>query len=101
MTGHSPNTVSNFMKYFRNLVIETLDDEDEIIGRPGIVVEIDESKFGKRKYNRGHQVEGVWILGGIERTDTKRAFIVSITDRSAHPVEYYLDSSEGGIYHSH
>ncbi|KAF7720450.1 hypothetical protein EC973_008600, partial [Apophysomyces ossiformis] len=31
-------------------------------GEP-IVVELDESKFRKRKYHRGHHVEGVWILG--------------------------------------
>jgi hypothetical protein len=32
------------------------------------IVEVDESKFGKRKYHRGHRVEGVWVIGGVERT---------------------------------
>jgi hypothetical protein len=32
-----------------------------------IIVEIDESKFGKRRYNRGHRVEGNWVFGGTER----------------------------------
>jgi hypothetical protein len=31
------------------------------------VVEIDESKFGKRKYSYGRMVEGSWIFGGIQR----------------------------------
>ena len=30
-------------------------------------MEIDESIFGKRKYNRGKRVKGKWILGGVER----------------------------------
>lgn len=51
----------------RELVSQMV-DEDTRIGGEGIVVEIDESKFGKRKYNRGHRVDDVWILGGVERT---------------------------------
>ncbi|KAI5153806.1 hypothetical protein ENBRE01_3274 [Enteropsectra breve] len=26
-----------------------------------VIVEVNESKFGKRKYHKGHIVEGVWI----------------------------------------
>jgi hypothetical protein len=37
------------------------------LGGPGVIVEMDESKFGKRKYNRGHRVEGNWVWGCIER----------------------------------
>ena len=40
------------------------------------MVEIDESKFGKRKYNRGRMVEGTWVLGGIER-ETNHCFLTS------------------------
>lgn len=31
------------------------------------VLEIDESKFGKRKYNRAKRVEGKWVFGGVQR----------------------------------
>ena len=45
------------------------------------VVEIDESKFGKRKYNRGRVVDGHWVFGGIER-GSKSAFMVVVPDRT-------------------
>ena len=47
------------------------------IGGPGKVVEIDESKFGRRKYNRGRYQEGHWVFGGVERG------MVEVLDRSA------------------
>ena len=48
---------TNYIGFFRQLVSLALDDEDTVVGGPGIIVEIDETKFGKRKYNRGHRVE--------------------------------------------
>jgi transposase-like protein len=35
------------------------------IGGIGITVQLDESKFGKRKYNKGRRTEGHWVLGMI------------------------------------
>ena len=43
-----------------------------VIGGEGIMVEIDESKLGRRKYNRGHRVDGILVVGGIEKTPEKR-----------------------------
>ncbi len=73
--GVSPNTITNWTNSLRGLVawdIENLDLADAPIGGEGIIVEIDESKFGKRKYNRGHRVEGVWVVGGVEITPERR-----------------------------
>ena len=36
----------------------TLLENGEKLGANGKIVQIDESKFGKRKYHRGHRVEG-------------------------------------------
>lgn len=47
-----------------------------------IIVEIDESKFGKRKYHNGHHVEGVWVLGGVERTPERKVFLQVVEERT-------------------
>jgi transposase-like protein len=86
MTATSPNTVCNFYRHLRELVADSLDEEDTIIGGNGVVVEIDESKLSKRKYNRGHHIEGAWVIGGIERTEEKRRFIVKIDNRDANTI---------------
>ncbi|KCZ78178.1 hypothetical protein H311_00796, partial [Anncaliia algerae PRA109] len=46
------------------------------ISGPNIVVEADETKLGKRKFNRGRLVYGVWVIGGIERNTYKLCFLV-------------------------
>ena len=78
-------TVTAWSRYLRQAITYDLvhDPLHTKIGGPGVVVELDESKFGKRKYNRGHAVEGVWVVGGVERTPERRMFAVSVADRSA------------------
>jgi transposase-like protein len=83
LTGHSSSTISNFYHHFRVLVTSALRKEDQIIGGSGVVVEIDETKLGKRKYHRGHRVEGVWVVVGIERRLNGKMFILPVKDRSA------------------
>jgi transposase-like protein len=83
MTGLASATVCAFLKHFRQLVSGHLEEADYVIGGENVIVEVDESKLGKRKYHRGHRVEGIWVVGGIERTAEKRMFIVPVPDRSA------------------
>ncbi|CDH61197.1 hypothetical protein RO3G_17462 [Lichtheimia corymbifera JMRC:FSU:9682] len=52
-----------------------------------IIVEIDESKFGKRKDNRGHTVDGVWVVGGVEGTPQRKAFMMVVRERSANTLQ--------------
>ena len=43
-------------------------------------VEIDESKFGKMKYNKCRKIEGQWVFGGICRED-KTMFLCAVEKR--------------------
>jgi len=47
------------------------------LGGYGHTVNIDESKFGRRKHHRGHRVEGKWVFGGYER-ETGNCFMVPV-----------------------
>lgn len=83
ITGFNQKTITRFYKHFRRLVASTLDIDATVIGGPGIVIELDETKLGKRKYHRGHRVDGVWVVVGVERTPERRVFMVPVADRSA------------------
>lgn len=64
----------------KKVVFDAFLARPEKLGGPGVVVEIDEAKFGKRKFHRGHRVEGQWVFGGYER-HTGRIFMVAVEDR--------------------
>lgn len=78
----SDHTVVDWKNFSREVCLSILKLDNEKIGGPGRTVEIDESKFGKRKYHRGKRVDGVWVFGGIER-ETKKCFFEVVEDRSA------------------
>ena len=74
----SSETVSDYKSYCREICMNIVADESvEQIGGNDCIVEIDESKFGKRKYNKGRFVEGQWVLGGICRIH-KNVFLVPV-----------------------
>ena len=73
-TSLSTKTICEWTGFIRQLHSESIESNSMKIGGKGIIVEIDEMKLGKRKYNRGHRVEGVWVIAGIERTIEKRMF---------------------------
>ena len=84
------DTVGRWHKFFRQVAsqmtnnhvvgegIQTggLDDN----GEP-IIMEIDESKFGKRKCNRGRRVRANWVIGMVERTVQRRCVMVAAEKR--------------------
>lgn len=76
----SSRTVVDWCNFCREVLYDHIIVKKQPIGGIGTIVEIDESKFGKRKYHRGHFVEGQWIFGGIER-ESKRCFMVPVARR--------------------
>ena len=78
----SEHTIVDWCNFAREVCIGILKTDNEQIGGPGIEVEIDESKFGKRKYHRGKRVDGVRVFGWIERV-SRRCFFEIVDERSA------------------
>ena len=62
-----PDYVLNAQRDILDIIYNELPEELKI-GGVGIEVQIDESKFAKRKYHRGRPVgrDITWILGGID-----------------------------------
>jgi transposase-like protein len=77
----SEKTVVDWASFCREVTFDGMVVKASPLGGPGRNVEIDESKFGKRKYNRGHRVEGKWVFGGIER-ESGIAFMIPVENRS-------------------
>uniref|UniRef100_A0A0G4I302 ISXO2-like transposase domain-containing protein n=1 Tax=Chromera velia CCMP2878 TaxID=1169474 RepID=A0A0G4I302_9ALVE len=100
-TGLSDETVREFCERFNSVIVEDFeqtgwhnpegDGDGYLLGGPGIIVEIDESKFGKRMHNRGRRIEGVWILGAVERTGERRFVAIPVKDRTAQTMEDFIE----------
>jgi hypothetical protein len=63
----SRSTISDRFASLRRLAMEGFLERQQHrgqIGGLGKVVQIDESKFGKRKYNRGRHTDGHWVSLG-------------------------------------
>ena len=63
-SGVSEKTVIDWYNFCRDTCAEYMLRNLTVIGGPGKIVEIDEAKFGKRKYNRGRYRDGRWVIGG-------------------------------------
>ncbi|CEF59560.1 Transposase, ISXO2-like domain-containing protein [Strongyloides ratti] len=79
----SSATVCSFLGYFRLHVVDALETEECVIGGEDIVVELSETKMDKRKYNKRHLVNEVWVVGGVEKTEERSVFAVSLEKRDS------------------
>ena len=80
--GVSKKAVWRVLKKVSKTLVLKYYEAAEVIGGNDRIIEIDESKFGKRKYNRGHHVEGVWVLGAVEKSESRRIRLTVVDDRS-------------------
>ena len=103
MAQHSSPTITNFFNEARQIIMTSLKDDDSQIGGENIIVEIDESKFDKRKHNRGYHVEGVWIIGGVERTPERKLFLKVIEKRDAETLLNFINAhvKQGSIIYTY
>ena len=74
-TGVSLRSLTEWKAVLLEAVANYIYNNPQPIGGPGLIVEIDEAMFGKRKYNRGALREGVWVLGGVCRS-TGNCFLI-------------------------
>ena len=69
IAAFSSSILADYGRYARQVVINAIDEKKEVIGGPQVIVEVDESKFSRRKYNKGHHMaRKKWVFGGMGRT---------------------------------
>ena len=76
------HTVVDWFQFCRDIPVAFFLNNPVAIGGPGHIVEIDESLFARRKYNRGRVVPEQWILGGYDQ-ETRHGFLVPVDRRDA------------------
>ena len=79
--GLKDRTICDWASFAREVLVAWSIRQEGKIGGPGNIVEIDESKFGKRKYNVGRVIEGQWVFGAICR-NTRSCFVVPVQNRN-------------------
>ncbi len=79
----SKKTIIDYYRFCRDIVVKFFEKRDNVqIGGVGTIIEIDESVFSKRKYNRGRLVKELWVFGGVNRNNKKEMFIEIVPNRT-------------------
>ncbi|XP_076049674.1 uncharacterized protein LOC143030411 [Oratosquilla oratoria] len=81
-TRMSHKSVSDWNGFCLEAVEVYMNESLEKLGGSGKVVEIAEARFGKAVSSKAEDMNGVWVLGGIER-GSKKVFMVPLENR--HP----------------
>ena len=80
--GMSQHTFVDWKMFLRDICAEYFVINPLQLGGPNITVEIDESVFTRRKYNRGRLTMEQWVFGGIDTT-TRKGFLIPVDRRDA------------------
>lgn len=88
----SSATIVDWKNYLREVCAASLLKTPTVIGGKGLTVEIDESCFSRRKYNRGRTYPQQWVFGGICR-ETKECFLYTVPDRTRATLEECIKTS--------
>ena len=83
VVGISSSTDVDWASICRGVCEVSVMRNSEKIGGQGIMVEIDESKFAKRKCNVGHRVKGGRVFGGREKDNKKKVFMEPVENMTS------------------
>ncbi|KCZ75951.1 hypothetical protein H311_03061 [Anncaliia algerae PRA109] len=102
ITKVSKQSINKVMKRLYKTLELNFEEHQDKIGGERIIVEVDESKFGKVKYNKGHRVDEVWIFGMVEKTIARKIVLAKVDNRKKETLEElalkYINC--GSIIHS-
>uniref|UniRef100_A0A5S6QNT1 DDE_Tnp_IS1595 domain-containing protein n=1 Tax=Trichuris muris TaxID=70415 RepID=A0A5S6QNT1_TRIMR len=80
--GMSGKVAVNLNAAMRHVAEEWVLRNPVPVGGPGLTVEVDETLFARRTYNRGRVLPQAWVVGGVCR-ETGQCFLARVADRSA------------------
>ena len=77
----SHQTIIEWTSFFGEVCINDVLHCSEPTAGNGVEAEIDENKFRKRKYHKGHIVEGQWVFGGCEKYNKSKIFMIPVSEK--------------------
>ncbi|XP_050691605.1 uncharacterized protein LOC126983150 [Eriocheir sinensis] len=84
--GISHDAVVDYNNYLREVCAHEILNNPVKIGGPNCTVEIDETVYAKRKYNKGRMLKEQWVFGGVCK-ETRDVFLYAVERRDRSTLE--------------